>query len=39
MNTSTTDNDSTTDHKDRLRVGPAKYTQGGYIPLRPLRIG
>lgn len=31
MNTSTTDNDSTTDHNDRLRVGPANYTQGGYI--------
>jgi hypothetical protein len=31
MNTSTTDNGSAGDHNDRLRVGPATYTQGGYI--------
>ena len=31
MNTSTTDNGSTPDHNDRLRVGPATYTKGGYI--------
>jgi hypothetical protein len=30
MNTSTTDNGSTRD-PNRLRVGPATYTQGGYI--------
>lgn len=31
MNTSTTDSGSTPGHNDRLRVGPATYTQGGYI--------
>lgn len=31
MNTSTTDNSSTPDPGDRLRVGPATYTRGGYI--------
>jgi hypothetical protein len=31
MNTSRTDNGSTPGQKDRLRVGPATYMQGGYI--------
>ena len=31
MNTSKTDNVLTTDHDDRLRVGPAVYTNAGYV--------
>lgn len=31
MNTSTTDNGSPPDRDDRLRVGPATYTRGGYV--------
>jgi hypothetical protein len=31
MNTPTAVNGSTPDHDDRLRVGPATYTKGGYV--------